>query len=86
MTQIEPFKFLLNTVRYIDIQIKPFKLGQPIDLIVILCSEFNTPIMNHDGGKIGVPLTLPCEVAQEWGSDDTVVETWVLQTMGFTAV
>lgn len=57
--------------------------GSQLTVIIHLWAD-NAPIQNWDGSPIGVKLTMPDDIRQNWGSDDTIVEDWILESIGAT--
>lgn len=76
--EIEPIevKFLGN-VKYFSATFD-YKLGEvPENIDVVLFNQFQAPVHT-------MKISLPTEVYNEWGTDDSVVVEWVAEALNVT--
>jgi hypothetical protein len=83
MIQIEDLNLGLAVANQVDWYIDKYRTngGNPLTVIVHLQKD-NIVIHNWDGNPIGIKLIMPEELRADWGSDDTIVEDWILETIG----
>lgn len=82
MINIEAINLGLATADAIDWFIPQYRTNQPLTVIVYLCSQ-GFPINNWNDTPIGIKLEVPDFVYQAWGTDDSVIDNWILTTLNF---
>lgn len=83
MIQIKDINFGLSVANGVDWFIPEYRTnaGELLTAVAILCKD-GEPINNWDGGKIGIKIGIPTEVKSEWGKDDSVIEDFILSSIG----
>jgi hypothetical protein len=73
---IEPIKGIREIADRVEVEIINYKLNAPQQSVCFtLQSNFNKMIEQGN-------LIIPEPIVAQWGVDDSVIETWVLDTLG----
>jgi len=85
MINIKPINLGLSVANGVDWYIPNYKsnLGEAMTLIATLYKD-GEPIKNWNDSPIGLRIGIPIEVQNNWTTDDTVIDDFVLQAIGAT--
>jgi len=84
MINIEEINLGLSTCNGLDWVVVDYKPTDVSSVIVVFLSNNNTHIYNYDGNKLGVKLLIPEDVQSNWGTDDKIIEDYILNALGAT--
>jgi hypothetical protein len=51
-------------------------------MVKVLLYRDGSPIYNWDNKPVGIKLGIPLDVQENWGTDDSVIDDFVLQALG----
>ncbi len=79
--EIQPIQIqFLGNIKYFSVKVLDYKVGEvPEDLEVILYNEYQAPVHT-------MKVTLPQEVYDNWGTDDSVLVEWVAEAISVTLI
>ena len=86
MINIQPITNPVFSADAVKIQVQPFTTKPETVDVLLLFFLNGFPTANYDGTPMGIKYIVPADVVAEWGTDDSVIEDWVLEQAGLTRI